>query len=209
MVENIYLWIIYFKSDGKALFQVFFSYYRNSSWVIQCEFLPFHDLLLFRCAKRWCSTDTGNTELSTKDFLSANPLIKNAVTSRKCEVLLYFMLPPCSSSGTMHFYREAILKLFLVTMFLITWQGLHLFQLTKNSPKQKCYWGAGKGGVLGELARVSQGLLLWPGFYNLSPHSPLPVGPYLTLQYQGFSLLFKEHTCQIQLILLRYDSPTC
>lgn len=79
----------------------------------------------------------------------------------------------------------------------------------KNSPKQKCYWGAGKGGVLSELARVSQGLLLWPGFYNLSPHSPLPVGPYLTLQYQGFSLLFKEHTCQTQLILLRYDSPIC
>lgn len=137
-VENIYLWIIYLNSDGKALFQLFFSYYPNSSSAIQCEFLPFHDLLLFTCAERQCSTDTGKTELSTKDFVSANPLIKNAVTSRKCEVLLYFILSPFSSSGTMHFYREAMLKLVLVTMFLITWQCLHLFQLLKNSPKHKC-----------------------------------------------------------------------
>lgn len=208
MVENIYLWIIYLKSDGKALFQMFFSYYPNSSWAIQCEFLPFHDLLLFPCAGRQRSTDTGNMELSTKDFVSANPLIKNAVTPRKCEVLLYFILPPFSSFGTIHFYRKAILKLVLVTMFLITWQGLHLFRLTKNSPKQKCLWGAENGGVLGELPWVSQGLLLWPDFYNSSPLSPQRLGPYVTLQYQGCSLLFKEHTYQTQLIPLRYDSPT-
>lgn len=50
----------------------------DSMWIK----LPFCDLLVFRCAERRYSADTGNTELSTKIFVSTNPLTKNAVTSR-------------------------------------------------------------------------------------------------------------------------------
>lgn len=123
--------------------------------------------------QRQSSTDAGNAEWFTKGFVSANPLIKNAVTSRKCEVLFYVILPPFSSSGTMSFYSKAIFTLFLLTVFLITQQTFHLFPLTNTTPSKN----ARKGEFPGKQHKPHRDF-----FYDQTSWSLLCLGPYLMLK---------------------------
>lgn len=102
--------------------------------------------------QRQSSTDAGNAEWFTKGFVSANPLIKNAVTSRKCEVLFYVILPPFSSSGTMSFYSKAIFTLFLLTVFLIT----HRLFISSHSQTQPQAKTRGRGSSQGSSTSLTE-----------------------------------------------------